>query len=160
MAAMTPQRWQRLFVRVILLIGAVVFLWLAGRQYFTSRESSSVDLRFDEFLWYTALLCVMAAVFCFTVAAFLPTGRITLRPLPALAFAVVPILGIAHLSAWLHFWWGWSVPVAIGPLYFRWYMAGEIQTVLAALVGLALASAIRSAEDAPVLSDGSGPQAT
>lgn len=59
---------------------------------------------------------------------------------------MVPILGIAQLSAWLHSWLGWNAPRVV--VYARLYMTGEIQTVLAVLVGLALASATRRAEDA------------
>jgi hypothetical protein len=135
----------RLLVRVALLIGAVMFLWLAARQYSARREPSSVGFGVrSESIWYTALVFVLAAAFCFTLAAFLPAGRITLR-LPASGFAVVPILGIAHLSAWLHGWWDRSVPRVL--TYSRFYTDVEIQTILAALAGVAFASAIRGWED-------------
>jgi hypothetical protein len=138
------RRWSHLFVRTGLVLAAFVLSWLAQRQYVSWLEEATAYFRHEAPGWFAWLLGVMAAGFCFTLAAFLPSGRPRVRPLRALALAAVPALGILHFAA--IYLWQWGLPSFLRKDYF--YLDVGPQAVLAVFVGIGLAAGIRSSNDA------------
>lgn len=138
-------RWRRPLVRVMLLVAALAFLWLAQRRYvawladWRSFQSHALG-------WFTWILAAAGAGFCFAIAAFLRAGRVTFRPLQSMVLALLPVLGILHFAAVVL--WRWDLPDVLMRSYF--YLDLVPQALLAALVGVALAAGIRGVQDASV----------
>lgn len=147
-AGVGEQRWGRPFVRVVFLVASFAFLWLAHHQYAAWRAGSAIfELRALD--WYTSILAAAGVGFCYSIAAFLPSGRVTFRPLQALVLAFPPAVGILHFAAAVLC--RWDLPDVLTRTYF--YMEPATQMLLAALVGVALAGGIRRAPDASAAQD-------
>jgi hypothetical protein len=134
----------KILVHAGLLLAAFVLLWLAQRRYASWLQESRANFQMDAVGWFTWLLAVMGAGFCFALAAYLPSGRLRVRPLLALALAAVPALGILHFAA--VYLWGWVPPDFLRGSFF--YLDVGPQAVLAAFVGIGLAAGIRPSDDA------------
>lgn len=130
----------RLFARAALSVAVFPLLWLAEHRYGAWRRDRAATFQPLALGWFTFLLAVAAAAFCFAVAAFLPAGRVIFRPGRALMLALGPMLAVAHFAApWIL---GWRLPSLLMRSYF--YMGVGPQTFLAALVGVGSPPASRA----------------
>ena len=130
--------WFRFLVRIALALLAFWMLSFASDRYFAFRRDFSATFRFEDSLWLSWVGSTVAAGFLFGLATWLPF--VTVRYLPSrLLLAAFALLPLAHF--WIVVmgdagWSGW-----LARLY--WFDGAEAQSVLAALAGVALASALR-----------------
>ena len=137
-------RWLRFLVRAALALLAFGALWVAEDRFhalLVEKEAPSSNFSFDNSLWLLSVGAAVATGLLFGLAAWLPFTRIRYLPSRLLlaALALVPVA---------HFWWtvlerharptGW-----LWQAY--WFdLSVEVQFVLAALAGVALASGFRT----------------
>jgi hypothetical protein len=136
--------WFRFLVRAALVLLAFGALWFAEDRFhalLVQESAPSSNLSFDNSLWLLSVGAAVATGLLFGLAAWLPFTRI--RYLPSrLMLAAVALVPVAH------FWWtvlerharptGW-----LWRAY--WFdLSVEVQFVLAALAGVAIASGFRA----------------
>lgn len=137
------RRWRRPLVRAALFCAAFGFLWFAEHRHAAWQRDMSTTFQAHTAGWATWMLATAAVGFCVALAAFLPAGRITFRPVQASVLAILPVLGILHFGGVVL--WGWHLPGFLMKAYF--YLDVGPQAVLAMIVGVALAASIRAAGD-------------
>jgi hypothetical protein len=131
--------WFRLAVRTVLVLLAVWALTFATDQLQTFFLGAASDGRYDNGLWLTWLGAMVAAGLLFGLAAWLPFKSVRFLPSRLLlaGLMLVPLV---------RFWW--SViqgHMGTGWLWRSYWFDGvQIQFVLAAFAGVALASAFQA----------------
>ena len=139
--------WFRFLVRTALALLAFLALWFSQDRYLTFRvQLTRPFLGYDNSLWLLSVVATIVGGLLFGLAAWLPfTG---IRYLPSrLLLAAVALVPVAH------FWWIVLEQHDSGPTGWLWRAywfdySFEVQFVLAALAGVAIASGLR-AKDYP-----------
>jgi hypothetical protein len=130
--------WFRLVVRTILALLALWAVYFAERRHRVFVQDPAWYLRMDVWLWLSWIGSSAAAGLLFALAAWLPFARV--RYLwSRLLLAALAALPLAHF--WLI--WGYLLPRGHdvpGWLGTGWFWGHGTQYVLAALVGVAIAS--------------------
>ena len=137
--------WFRFLVRTGVALLAFWTLSFAEDRYLAFVRDTSANFRFDDSLWLPWAGATVVAGFLFGSATWLPFVKV--RYLPSrLLLAALALLPIAQ------FWWvfvqghgrsgGWLAR-------FFWFDGAQVQFVLAALAGVAIASGFRSKRPHP-----------
>ena len=132
--------WFGFLVRSVLALLALWTLSFAADRYRAFGLDASANFRYDTSLWLSWAGAMVAAGFLFGLATWLPFAKLRFLPSRLLlaAFALLPLA---------QFWWvliqghgrsgGW-----LSQAY--WFDGAQIQFVLAALAGVAIASGFRA----------------
>lgn len=136
--------WFRLVVRAALALLAFWTLSFAADRYEAFARDASANFRYDNTLWLSWVGATVAVGLLFGLATWLPFTKVRFLPSRLLLAAVV-LMPIAQL------WWGLIKGHGEGGWLgrFYWYDAVQVQFVLAALAGVAIASGFRAKRSRP-----------
>jgi hypothetical protein len=144
-APIVRTRWFRFLARTALALLSFWMLWFAADRYTAFAMDAAANFRFDDSLWLAWAGATVAAGLLFGLATSLPFAKVRFLPnrLLLAGLALVPVA---------HSWWvlleghaasgGW-----LGRSY--WFDEVQIQFVMAALAGVAIASGLRAASERP-----------
>ena len=136
--------WFRFFVRAALALSAFGALYFAADRFLAFRVDSAANFRFDHWLWLSWVIATIVGGLLFGLATWLPFAKVRFLP-SRVALAAAALVPVAH------FWWvvieghasgGW-----LGSFY--WFHDLGIQSVMAALAGVAIASGFRTKDPTP-----------
>ena len=132
--------WFRFLVRSALALLALWTLSFAADRNRSFWLDAQVNLRFDTSLWLSWAGAMVAAGFLFGLATWLPFAKVRFLP-SRLLLAALALLPLAH------YWWLF-IPVHRAPRWWLargyWFDVTQIQFVLSALAGVAIASGFRA----------------
>lgn len=131
--------WFGFLVRGALALLALWTLSFAADRYRDFGLDASANFRYDTSLWLTWVGAMVAVGFLFGLATWLPSAKIRFLP-SRLLLAALALLPLAH------FWWVFIRGHGSGGWLARgyWFDGAQIQFVLAALAGVAIASGFRA----------------
>jgi hypothetical protein len=131
--------WLRLIVRTIIALLALWAIAFAGDRYDVFLRDFGTNLHFDTWLWLSWIGAAAGAGLLFGLAACLPFARVRFLP-SRLLLAALALLPVAH------FWWVFIQGHGSGGWLARgyWFDGTQIQFVLPALAGVAIASGFRA----------------
>ena len=131
--------WFGFLVRSALALLALWTLSFASDRYRVFGLDASANFRYDTSLWLTWAGAMVAAGFLFGLATWLPFAKVRFLP-SRLLLAALALLPLAH------FWWVFIQGHGSGGWLARgyWFDGAQIQFVLLALAGVAIASGFRA----------------